>query len=210
MIRYGEFRPTSLDHHIPIEDREEWFVAPVSRTRDTGVLKESNFIVALDMLGGESAKVEVHRFGHWGPGWFEIILIHPDLQAKGEEIEAKLEDYPILDEGVLFDEDWIAELSCEDLAKWVWKRRQEERQKLITHNPSVCGGSACIEGTRIPLWTLHELRSMGASDSQIQTAYPLLSSEQLAAALDYISKNLTEIVQDSLSQEEGESGPIQK
>ena len=51
---------------------------------------------------------------------------------------------------------------------------------------------------------------MGASDSQIQTAYPLLSSEQLAAALDYISKNLTEIVQDSLSQEEGESGPIQK
>jgi len=272
MIRYGEFRPTSLDHHIPIEDREEWFVAPVSRTRDTGVLKESNFIVALDMLGGESAKVEVHRFGHWGPGWFEIILIHPDLQAKGEEIEAKLEDYPILDEddysercfemeqrswslygaddcrralekefalkestlewlteerlwelqreyadnpqhedeGVLFDEDWIAELSREDLAKWVWKRRQEERQKLITHNPSVCGGSACIEGTRIPLWTLHELRSMGASDSQIQTAYPLLSSEQLAAALDYISKNLTEIVQDSLSQEEGESGPIQK
>jgi len=44
--------------------------------------------------------VEVHRFGHWACGWFEIILVRPDTNAAktAEEIEAALADYPILDE----------------------------------------------------------------------------------------------------------------
>jgi hypothetical protein len=43
----------------------------------------------------------VHRFGHWGPGWFEIILIDPrdsDRVAVGEDIERSLSDYPALDD----------------------------------------------------------------------------------------------------------------
>jgi len=52
------------------------------------------------MLGGESDTVEVHRFGHWGPGWYEIIIVHPDSpQAKiAYDIARSLEDYPLLDE----------------------------------------------------------------------------------------------------------------
>lgn len=69
MRTYSSHRPTTFDSHIELEDREDWFLAPVSLTRDSGPLEESNFAVVLADLGGESDDVEVHRFGHWGPGW---------------------------------------------------------------------------------------------------------------------------------------------
>ena len=79
-----------------------WRPCPV--LRDSGVLTESNVACALTALGGESDTVQVHRFGHWGPGWFEIILIDPSDEVRvreAEAIEAALADYPVLD-----DEDW--------------------------------------------------------------------------------------------------------
>lgn len=101
METYKSFKPTQFDHHIEVEDRESWLVAPVSQTRDSECLYRSNFEVFLRELGGESDNVAVHRFGHWGPGWFEIILINPDekdLVKKAEDMESALADYPILDE----------------------------------------------------------------------------------------------------------------
>ena len=98
MKTYKEFRPTDFDQHIELDARENWYVLPVSRTRDTGVYEESNFEAALKILGGESDTVEVHRFGHWGPGWFEIILVHPSRLMESEEIESSLEEYPLLDD----------------------------------------------------------------------------------------------------------------
>jgi|15BtaG_2_1085339.scaffolds.fasta_scaffold18212_1 hypothetical protein len=107
MQTYKDFAPTPFDSSGAfLPDRADWFVAPVSRTRDTGPLTESNFETALDTLGGESDNVEVHRFGHWGPGWFEIVLIHPTAEKSkhvkyadiGDEIERGLENYPVLDE----------------------------------------------------------------------------------------------------------------
>ena len=100
-MRYSEFRPTAADCHYYLEDREDWVVAPVSRNRDSGALENSNFEVALDRLlgadsGGEA--VEKHRFGHWGHGWFEIVLVHPSLAGQVEKIEEALENYGILDE----------------------------------------------------------------------------------------------------------------
>lgn len=102
MKKYKDVSPTTIDTHINFDDdREEWFVLGVSRTRDSEALTEANFQAALEDLGGESEFVEVHRFGHWGPGWFELILISPDateLLKKAEEIEASLESYPVLDD----------------------------------------------------------------------------------------------------------------
>lgn len=99
METYAKFRPTTYDPAGAfLRDRQDWLVLPVSRTRDSGALAESNFEAALAILGGESDTVEVHRFGHWGPGWFEIILIHPSRQSEGEAIETKLGDYPMLDD----------------------------------------------------------------------------------------------------------------
>lgn len=102
MLTYSKFRPTGFDPAGAfLPDRQDWLVMPVGQNRDSDALSQSNFASALEMLGGESETVEVHRFGHWGPGWFEIIIIDPRDSARvkvAEEIDACLADYPILDE----------------------------------------------------------------------------------------------------------------
>ena len=97
MSVYAEHKPTRFDRHISIEDREDWIVAPVTQTRDSGRLERSNFRVVLSDLGGESETVEVHRFGHWGSGWYEIIICAPDSPAASAcvEWEESLADYPV-------------------------------------------------------------------------------------------------------------------
>jgi hypothetical protein len=50
----------------------------------------------------------VHRFGHWGPGWFELILIQPGTKQaeEAERLESCLADYPVLDEQDLSAREW--------------------------------------------------------------------------------------------------------
>lgn len=102
MQTYSEYRPTSFDASgLGLEDQQDWLVLDLIQTRDSGPLELSNFEKALESLGGEGDDVEVHRFGHWGPGWFEIILINPEkekLVSIAEDIERALADYPVLDE----------------------------------------------------------------------------------------------------------------
>lgn len=116
MRTYSQFRPTAHDSHIPLEGREDWIVVEVIRTRDSGCLEESNFNTALQRLGGESDTVEVHRFGHWGPGWYELIIVAPNSGAAKEaaRIEQALKEYSIL------DEDDFSRLEMEE-SQEVWK-----------------------------------------------------------------------------------------
>lgn len=77
----------------------DWIVS-VGRNRDSEILDESNFESALEMLGGESKNVVVERFGHWGCGWFELILVNPKckkLVKVAYEIKQALNNYHILD-----------------------------------------------------------------------------------------------------------------
>jgi hypothetical protein len=104
MRTYKEFRPTAFDANIPFDDeRDDWLVLPISQTRDSGPFEQANFQAALNMLGGEGEPVEVHRYGHWGPGWFEIIIVDPNSPeaATANDIEASLENYPVLDDELL-------------------------------------------------------------------------------------------------------------
>jgi len=65
MRLYREFSPTQFDTKgLGLDDRQDWLVASVSRTRDSDCLAESNFETALKSLGGEGDDVEVHRFSH--------------------------------------------------------------------------------------------------------------------------------------------------
>jgi len=103
MQTYREFRPTGFDAAGLGADRlgiGEWYVIPAARNRDSGPLEESNFQTALQAVGGEGADVQVHRFGHWACGWFEIVIVRPATAAaeRAAELEARLEDYPVLDE----------------------------------------------------------------------------------------------------------------
>src|SRR5262245_6049769 len=103
MQPYKAFRPTGFDatgigsttHGIGD------FLVLLARNRDSDLLTQSNFDCALQELGGESDTVQVHRFGHWACGWFELILIDPaDEKATetAQEIEDSLADYPILND----------------------------------------------------------------------------------------------------------------
>ncbi len=113
MQKYKEFSPTQFDSKGLLGEYHgiaDYLVIPVMHTRDSRPLDESNFATALDMLGGEDGEdVQVHRFGHWGPGWFEIVLINPlrdDLVKVGEEIEASLADYPALNDEDFSNREW--------------------------------------------------------------------------------------------------------
>lgn len=105
-----EHKPTCFDSSEAgfIPDRSDWLLVPVMQTRDSGPFALSNFATALERLGGESDNVEVHRFGHWGPGWYEIIIVRPDSPAESiaEDIEADLESYPLLDETDFSRREW--------------------------------------------------------------------------------------------------------
>jgi hypothetical protein len=100
MTIYKDFAPTALDAKgLGLSDRQDWIVACCSVTRDSEPLERANWQVMLECLGGESDRLEIHRFGHWGPGWFDIALIAPDatdLLAEHERIECALADYPVL------------------------------------------------------------------------------------------------------------------
>ena len=141
MMRYRDFAPTSFDvrglyagrlsddvdedvdfwagpgrvyAEHPSADRGNWLVGPVSRTRDSGTLDVSNWeslCRILDEQDPSSEHYEIHRFGHWGPGWFEIALISPvaPYLREIEEIEGALSDYPVLDEEDLSRREWEEE-----------------------------------------------------------------------------------------------------
>ena len=109
MQPYREYRPTGFDAAgLNLNDRQGWFVLGLSITRDSGPHDLSNWHTAIDELGGESDDVEIHNFGHWACGWFDIILIRPGSKAEsiGYDIERSLEDYPLLDEDDASDREY--------------------------------------------------------------------------------------------------------
>ncbi len=102
MQRYSKFRPTSFDRSgLGCRDEQEWFVAPCSRNRDSGTLTESNWQVQLrelEAIDPDGNDHQVHSFGHWACGWFELVLVRPDSKCfeLAEGLEGALSDYPIL------------------------------------------------------------------------------------------------------------------
>ena len=55
----------------------------------------------------------------------------------------------------------------------------------IEKTPGVCGGSACIAGTRITVWGLVEARRIGYSEADLLTSYPSLCAADIANAWAY-------------------------
>jgi uncharacterized protein (DUF433 family) len=57
----------------------------------------------------------------------------------------------------------------------------------------VCGGSARVIRTRIPVWLLESYRRSGSSDAQLLSAYPSLTAEDLASAWHYARSHREEM-----------------
>ena len=63
----------------------------------------------------------------------------------------------------------------------------------VERTPNVCGGEACLMGTRIPVWVLVRARQLGSSKSKLLDAYPSLCAEDLRNAWAYYDGHREEI-----------------
>ena len=79
----------------------------------------------------------------------------------------------------------------------------------IAKTPGVCGGDACIEGHRIPVWSLVRLRQLGAYDAKILEAFPTITAADLDAAWEYNDAHQQEIDRNIRENEEGEDGLVE-
>ena len=72
----------------------------------------------------------------------------------------------------------------------------------IEKDARVCGGSACIVRTRIPIWLLEQSRRLGISESEILQNYPMLRAEDLSNAWAFVRSHQDEINTDIKANEE--------
>lgn len=82
------------------------------------------------------------------------------------------------------------------------QRPDEARFPSIVKTPGVCGGSARLIRTRIPVWLLEELRRHGADDQEIQRHFPTIQESHLKQAWLYIASHREEIDQEIRENEE--------
>lgn len=114
--------PTAFDSaaNYAGADLSDFYVAPVSVTRDSKLLERSNWEVVTKELYELSEHDETGSvsMGHWACGWYEIFLIHKDdapaLKVADEWVCA-LESYPVADESHWSEMEWNA------VAEW-WER----------------------------------------------------------------------------------------
>jgi uncharacterized protein (DUF433 family) len=74
----------------------------------------------------------------------------------------------------------------------------------IESRPDVCGGEACIAGTRIPVWLLEQARRLGTSEAELLRAYPTLKAVDLVNAWAYVRTHQEEIERQVRDNEEAD------
>ena len=103
--RFCGSRPTQFDRRhgsfAAADPHANWFIV-MSQNRDSDALAKSNFECTTDLLKvfGDSAYT-IHRFGHWGCGWYEVLLVNPDDENACADAESTLRalcDYPVVDD----------------------------------------------------------------------------------------------------------------
>ena len=88
----------------------------------------------------------------------------------------------------------LARLSPQELAE-VRARLDElaDAPPGIRKTPGVVGGDARVRETRIPVWTLVELKKQGRTEAQLLSDFPGLTQNDLDAAWDYYRTHTVEI-----------------
>jgi uncharacterized protein (DUF433 family) len=61
-------------------------------------------------------------------------------------------------------------------------------QTLITVDPAICHGRACITGTRIPVSVVLDNLAAGLSIEELLESYPSLSRDAVQASLAYAAE----------------------
>lgn len=132
MKTYREFSPTSFDTRgLGLPENQDWLVGPCGTNRDADVLTQANWKALnneLDKIDPDLLDHEVHRFGHWANGWFEIVIIRPNSKCVefALECESGLANYPVLCENTL------ADLELESALDWWVIMSLKERVELCS------------------------------------------------------------------------------
>lgn len=89
----------------------------------------------------------------------------------------------------------VASLPRQERARlFVWMAEDmADQHPGIEFDPRVCGGSARIAGTRVPVWSLESWRRLGADDAEILRNYPSLQPSDLVNAWRYVARHSHEI-----------------
>jgi len=129
MLQYKNWAPTGFDlKGLNCKEQQDWLVAPCGNNRDADLLTQANWESQLEsLLELEDPETwQVCRFSHWGSGWFEIILVQPGSKAEElcSKLEAKLADYPVL------DEDHFSKVQWED-AVAIWEQALPKQKKEL-------------------------------------------------------------------------------
>ena len=101
-------------------------------------------------------------------------------------------------------ESLIAQLSLADKAKLLYQMARDLGETFpgIEKTDGVCGGSACIIRTRIPVWTLVAFKKEGVNEAMLLKSYPTLRMQDLNNAWAYYKANKKEIEQEIKENEE--------
>jgi uncharacterized protein (DUF433 family) len=96
-------------------------------------------------------------------------------------------------------ESQLLTLSLSDKAEIVQSLTKQLKMsgKGITKTPGVCGGEACIAGTRIAVWLLVEAQQLGISEAQLLQDYPHITAADLVNAWVYanaFSEEITAVI----------------
>ncbi len=89
----------------------------------------------------------------------------------------------------------ISTLSREEkveLLQWLVRDLSNEFEG-IEKSEGICGGSARIKQTRIPVWSLEKSRRIGVAEAELLQNFPNLKAQDLANAWNYVLSNRAEI-----------------
>jgi uncharacterized protein (DUF433 family) len=59
--------------------------------------------------------------------------------------------------------------------------------KRIVSDPKICGGFACIKGTRVPVYVILDFLAGGNSIDEVLKEFPQLTKEDILEAIEYFS-----------------------
>ncbi len=90
---------------------------------------------------------------------------------------------------------FLPKMSNSEIAQLVQRATQQMAADFpgIEKNTAVCGGSACIIRTRIPVWSIVEYMLMGISTEKLLLNFPTLRQQDLGNVWNYYLANKAEI-----------------
>jgi uncharacterized protein (DUF433 family) len=106
----------------------------------------------------------------------------------------------LLDQYMSLSED-RRQLLAKHLHRLMHTEQKSDPFPTIVQTEGICGGSARIIRTRIPVWLLEQLRRDGTSDAAILDSYPTLTKTDLIQAWDYAEEHKLDINEDIVENE---------